>query len=342
MARMRGFHFGTWLVVGALVPAGAAAQVATGTITGTVRDESGAVLPGAIVTVAGEFLIGGSKERPADSAGIYRFDDLPPGSYDLRFALSGFKTIDRKGIRIHAAFTATVDAALAVGQQEEVVTVDGDSPTVDARSNLQQTVMSQEILEGVPTGRDPWSVAKIIPGVLITTYDVGGTQSMQQSAMSAHGSLDVDKTFAIDGLAVNWPGAGGGSTMLYYDQGMFDEVNYQTAAIPAEVAAGGIFINMVTKSGSNRWKGDVRAYFANDSTQADNSKTDELKALGFTGGNPIDRIYDLNLSGGGPLVRDKLWFNGAVRTWSVNRLTLAAKNPDGTPAIDDNRIRNYS
>jgi hypothetical protein len=318
------------------------AQVSTGSITGTVKDASGAVLPGASVTLTGENLIGGARTLTTGAGGGYRFDRLSPGAYDLKFEMTGFKAVERKGIRINAAFTATVDAGLEVGRMEETVTVAGESPTVDTKSNLQQTVMSQEILEGVPTGRDPWSVAKIIPGVLSSTYDVGGTQGMQQSALSAHGSLDADKTFAIDGLAVNWPGGAGGSTMLYYDQGMFDEVNYQTAAIPAEVAAGGIFINMVTKSGSNRWKGDVKVYFANDSTQGDNSKTDELTRLGFTGGNPIDRLYDLNLSGGGPLVRDKLWVNGAVRTWSVNRITLGARNPDGTPAVDDNRIRNYS
>lgn len=324
-----------------LVATPAAAQVSTGSITGTVKDSSGAVLPGVNVTVSGEYLLGGAQTQATGAGGRYRFDRLSPGTYDLKFEITGFKAVERKGIRINATFTATVDAALEVGRLEETVTVSGESPTVDTTSNLQQTVMSQEILEGIPTGRDLWSVAKLIPGVLVATYDVGGQQSMQQSGMSAHGSLDSDKTFAIDGLAVNWPGGGGGATMLYYDQGMYDEVNYQTAAIPAEVAAGGIFMNMVTKSGSNRWKGDLRVYFANDATQGDNSQTDELKRLGFRGGNPVERLYDLNASGGGPLVRDTLWFNAAVRTWSVDRLTLGARNPDGTPAKDDNRIRNY-
>ena len=118
--------------------------------------------------------------------------------------------------------------------------------------------MGQDLIEGVPTGRDPWSLAKIIPGVQLSTYDVGGTQSYQQSNMSAHGSLNADKTFSIDGMAVNWTGGDGGSTMLYYDQGMFEEVNYQTSAIPAEVATGGIYMNMVTKNAGNLWRGDVR------------------------------------------------------------------------------------
>ena len=123
--------------------------------------------------------------------------------------------------------------------------------------------MNQEILEGVPSGRDPWSVAKIIPGVQVSTYDVGGTQSMQQSSLSAHGSSTNDVSYNIDGATVNWPGGGGGATMLYYDQGMFEEVNYMTSAIPAEVMAGGVSINMVTKDAGNKWRGNVRYNFSN-------------------------------------------------------------------------------
>ena len=130
--------------------------------------------------------------------------------------------------------------------------------------------MSQEILEGVPTGRDPWSLAKMIPGVQVATYDVGGTQSMQQSALSSHGSTTNDVSYNIDGATVNWPGGGGGSTMIYYDQGMFEEVNYMTSAIPAEVLAGGVSINMVTKDGGNVWRGNVRYSFANDNLQSEN------------------------------------------------------------------------
>jgi hypothetical protein len=333
---------GAVCLVAVLAAGGAWAQVATGTIRGSVKDTSGAALPGVTVLLSGDRLIGGVHSRTTDDRGSYLFDRLEPGGYDLKFELAGFKVVERRGIRVSAAFTATVDAQLELGRLEETLTVSGESPTVDTHSNLQQTVMGQEILEGVPTGRDPWSVAKLIPGVLISTYDVGGTQGMQQSAMSAHGSLDADKTFAIDGLAVNWPGGNGGATMLYYDQGMFEEVNYQTAAIPAEVPAGGIYINMVTKAGGNRWRGDLKLFYANQDTQSDNSQTEELRRLGFTGGNPIDRVYDVNLSGGGALVRDRLWFSGAVRDWSVNRLTLGARNPDGSPALDDNRITNGS
>jgi hypothetical protein len=315
------------------------AQVSTGTIAGVIEDAGGAVLPGVSVALSGERLIGGTTTQVTDSNGAYRFDRLAPGSYALRFELQGFRTVERRDIVVSASFTATVNLKLEVGAIQETITVAGESPTVDVKSNLQQTVMNQAILEGVPTGRDPWSLAKIIPGVQVNTYDVGGTQAMQQSTLRVHGSRDDDKNFAIDGTTVNWPGGGGGATMLYYDQGMFEEVNYQTSAIPAEVMTGGIYLNMVTKSGSNRWRGDMKTFYSRPGWQSDNF--DDAIAAGLPGGIPITRLYDFNLAGGGPLVRDRLWINGAYRNWRVDKLTLA-RNPDGTRAIDDNLIWNTS
>ena len=241
-----------------LVATAALAQLQTGSITGVASDASGGVLPGVSVTLSGEKLIGGVQSAVTDVSGAYRFDRLPPGSYHVKFELTGFKTVERDGIVVSAAFVANVTAKLEVGQMTETVTVTGQSPTVDTKSNVQQTVMTQDILEGVPTGRDPWSVAKLIPGVAISTYDVGGTQTSQQSYFSAHGSNSNDVTFTIDGASVNWSGAGGGYTQLYYDQGMFEEMNYLTSAIPAEVMAGGISINMVTKDAGNKWRGNAR------------------------------------------------------------------------------------
>ncbi|HET6959152.1 MAG TPA: carboxypeptidase-like regulatory domain-containing protein, partial [Vicinamibacterales bacterium] len=215
-----------------LTAAAAHAQVQTGSIAGVVTDTSNAVMPGVTVSVSGDKLIGGVQTQTTDSSGAYRFDRLPPGSYNVKFELQGFRSIDRNAIAISAAFVATVNAKLEVGNVTETITVTGESPTVDTRSNLQQTVMNQEVLEGIPSGRDPWSVAKVIPGVQVSTYDVGGTQSFQQSSLSAHGSSTNDVSYNIDGATVNWPGGGGGATMMYYDQGMFEEVNYMTSAIP--------------------------------------------------------------------------------------------------------------
>jgi hypothetical protein len=330
------------------------AQVQTGSIAGIVTDASNGVMPGVTVTVSGDKLIGGAQVQTTDVTGAYRFDRLPPGTYNIKFELQGFKTIDRTDIAISAAFVAAVNAKLEVGNVSETITVTGQSPTVDTKSNLQQTVMNQEILEGIPSGRDPWSVAKVIPGLQVSTYDVGGTQSIQQSNLSAHGSSTNDVSFNIDGATVNWPGGGGGATMLYYDQGMFEEVNYMTSAIPAEVMVGGVSINMVTKDAGNKWRGDSRYNIASgcisdlknpvpgclESDNLQNGKNDGVLPSTFLG-NPTKTTYDFNVAGGGAIVKDKLWVNGSIRRWIVDKV-VNAKNPDGTQAIDDNTLKNYS
>jgi hypothetical protein len=312
----------------------------TGSIAGALTDASGALLPGVTVTLSGDRLIGGPQSQVTDASGTYRFDRLVPGSYHVKFELQGFRTVDRPDVRINAGFVATINGKMEVGSVSETITVTGESPTVDVRSNVQQTVMSQEILEGIPTGRDPWSLARLIPGVQVSTYDVGGTQSMQQSGLSAHGSAGSDVSFNIDGATVNWPGGGGGSTMMYYDQGMFEEVNYTTSAIPAEVMAGGININMVTKDGGNVWRGNLRYNFANDDLQSENFADTQAANPSFLG-NPTVKMYDVNLSGGGAIVQNRVWINGTVRRWIVNNL-VNAKNPDGSQALDDNTLKNYS
>ena len=331
-------------VVCILAAATAGAQVQTGSITGTVTDSSNAVLPGVTVTLTGERLIGGATSQVSDAGGTYRFDRLSPGTYAVKFELQGFKVVTHDDVRVNAAFVATVNGKLEVGSLSESITVTGESPTVDTKSNVQQTVMNQEILEGVPTGRDPWSLAKLIPGVQVATYDVGGTQSMQQSSLSAHGSNTNDVSYNIDGATVNWPGGGGGATMMYYDQGMFEEVNYMTSAVPAEVMAGGVSINMVTKDGGNVWKGQARYSFANDNLQSVNH-LDAAAAAAKVGntflGNPTLKTYDFNLAGGGAIVKNRVWINGTVRKWVVNKL-VNARNPDGSQALDDNDLKNYS
>ena len=339
-----------------LLAAPAHAQVQTGAITGTVTDASNLVLPGATVSLAGEKLIGGVQTQVSDATGTYRFDRLPPGTYRLKFELQGFRSIDRTDIAVSAAFVATVNAKLEVGNVSETITVTGESPTVDTKSNVQQTVMTQEILEGVPTGRDPWSVAKLIPGVQVGTYDIGGTQSFQQSSLSSHGSSTNDVSYNIDGATVNWPGGGGGATMLYYDQGMFEEVNYMTSAIPAEVMVGGVSINMVTKDAGNRWRGEVRSNWTTGCLEqptgsrvlpgcleGDNVKKgiDDGSLPKTYLGNPTKTTYDVNFAGGGALVKDRLWVNGSIRRWIVDKI-VNARNVDGTQALDDNTLKNYS
>jgi len=129
---------------------------------------------------------------------------------------------------------------------------------------------------------------------------------------------------------------------------MYDEYNMQTASGTAESDVSGVFMNMVTKSGGNRFASDHNFYFMNESMQADNLDDDLRARLGLqpgqqTGaaGNPIDISSDWSSTIGGPIRRDKAWFFGAIRWWRLDQFQIGAFNPDGSQAIDDNRIRNF-
>lgn len=250
------------LTFGSLSPS--SAQVQVGSIAGTVRDARGAVLPGVTVTVSGPALIGGPRTVTTDENGYYKFLDLKPGEYTLKFERPGFKTHIREGIVITSAFQATVNVQLDVGEVVEVVTVSGESPAIDVSNVVTQTVISQDILERIPNPRDPWVLARMVPGVASGRFDIGGTEGMQQYALTIHGSRDSDKKFAIDGLEINWPGSTGGATAIYYDAGMFKEVNYQVGALPAEISQGGVYMNMVTKDGRNEIHGSILFFGATE------------------------------------------------------------------------------
>jgi hypothetical protein len=320
----------------------------TGTIAGVVRDAQAAVLPGVSIQLTGPALIGGPRSTTSTESGLYQFASLPPGLYDLSFELSGFTTLKRAQVQVQVATTTRLDVTLTVGGLEESIVVSGESPVVDVSSTTTQTNIDKEIYEAIPTGRNPWVMAGLVPGVVTGRLDVGGTEGMQQYNLEAFGSADSQKSFSIDGLKTNWPGGSGGATMQYYGFEMYEEYNMQTASGTAESDVAGVYMNMVTKSGGNRFASDHNLYFMNDTLQGDNVDDRLLARLGLapgseTGaaGNPIDISYDWSSTLGGPVKRDKAWFFGAIRRWRLDQFQIGARNPDGSQALDDNRIENY-
>jgi hypothetical protein len=331
--------------------AGAPAQVIVGSVSGTITDSSGAAVPDVAITISGPRLLGGSRKVASDSLGAYKFLSLPPGVYQLRYEKAGFKTAIRDNVEITTNFDAQVNVTMEVGQVSESVTVEAGAIQIDAQSVTNQTVTGQNVIEKIPNPRDPWVLARMVPAVTPGRFDVGGTEGMQQYSLTVHGSRDSDKKFAIDGVEVNWPGGTGGATAIYYDAGSFQEVNYQVGAQSAEISQGGVYMSMVTKDGSNQLRGSVMFTGANDALQGQNVDSNLRNQLLATvpasirndpktrAGNPIDHIYDFNANVGGPLIKDKLWWFGSFRRWSVNNL-VNAFNPDGSQAIDDNYIWN--
>lgn len=335
-------------LLGAVTLAAPALAQQTGILSGVVHDSQGGVLPGVSVTVSSPALIGGARVVTTGAGGVYQLTGLPPGAYTVTYELAGFSTLKREDIRILVAQTTRLDVELSVGALQESVTVTGQSPVVDVGSTTTQTNISKELYEAIPTGRNPWVMAGLVPGVVTGRLDVGGTEGMQQYNLEAFGSADSQKSFSIDGLKTNWGGGSGGATMQYYGFEMYEEYNMQTASGAAESDVSGVYMNMVTKSGGNRFSSDHNFYFMNDKLQTENIDDALRKRLGLqpgqksgAAGNPIDISYDWSSTIGGPIAKDKLWFFGATRRWRLDQFQIGALNPDGSQAIDDNRIENY-
>lgn len=326
------------LLILTLLPSVALAQTQTGTITGVVTDEQDALLPGVTVVLTGAPLL-----RPqatvTNERGLYSFIALPPGAYVVRFQLPGFAEVERTDIRVLVASVTSVNQRLQVAAVTENITVSGESPAVDTKSTARGTNFDLDLLQNIPQAREIWSTVEQVPGATMSKFNVGGAESAQQSAMQVHGSAPGQQEYAVNGLKLNWPGGNGGATAFYFDHDSFAEINIMTNGAPAEVGTGGVYMNMVTKPGGNRWNGGTGIFWEDDSFQADNV-TDELRALGASNGNPINFIYDFNANLGGPLKRDHVWFFSSFRRFDINTQVLGITRPDGSAAADVNHQSN--
>jgi hypothetical protein len=329
---------GRVLVLLVLVLCGTAAPaLAQSAIAGLVRDTSGGVLPGVAVEASSPALIEGTRTAVSDSSGQFKIVDLRPGEYTVTFTLQGFRTVKRTGITLPAAFTATVNAELSVGAVEESVTVTSAAPLVDVTSSVVGAVMNREVLDLIPSGKDPFAVGQLISGVTTTTPDVGGTQLMQQPTLQVHGSAAKDNVFMVDGVQIQHMGFGGNQTGFYFDDGMMQEISYQTSSLPAEAPVGGIQINMIPRDGGNQFRGAIFATGANGSMQS-NNLTPDLEALGFRKQNRVKSVYDLDVTIGGPVIKDKIWFLGSARRWAATNYVGNTFTSTGDQAIDDGRL----
>jgi len=311
--------------------------LAQSAIAGVVRDASGAVLPGVSVEAASPALIEGTRAVVTDGSGGYRIENLRPGEYSVTFTLTGFRTVKHEGIVLPISFTAQVNAELSLGQLQESVTVTGESPLVDVRSSVSQSVMNRERLDTIPTGKDPFAVGQLIAGVTTSTPDVGGTQVMQQPTLQVHGSSNNDNVFMVDSVQIQHIGFGGNQTGFYFNDGLMEEIGYQTSSLPAEAPVGGVQINMIPNDGGNTFHGTAFSTGANSSMQASNQSQD-LVDLGFKVQNRVQSVYDVNGTLGGPVQRDRLWFFGTFRRWSANNYLGNTFTSTGDQAIDDQHI----
>src|SRR4051794_9327658 len=295
------------------LPLSARAQSA---FSGVVRDASGAVLPGVNVEASSPVLIEKSRAVVTDGEGRYTIVDLRPGTYRLAFGLAGFTTVVRDAIELPGNTTVPINVDLKVGALEESVTVSGQSPLVDIQNAQRTEVVPRDVLDALPTTRNMQSVGAIVPGVKLSRPDVGGSQGMEQTYMRTHGADDRHTSMQVDGMSVN-SSMGDGNIQAYNDDALAQQVVFQTSALPAEVAAGGVRVNMIPKDGGNSFHGG--GFFGGTASgwQADNNN-DELRARGFKYRNFVDHVQDFNGNYGGPIMKDKLWFFSTGRHVSVD------------------------
>lgn len=296
-----------WLAV---VPAAAHAQAS---ITGVVRDASGAVLPGVTVEAASPALIEKVRSVVSDGTGQYRLENLSPGLYTVTFTLPGFATVKREGIELSGSFTASVNADLRVGALEETITVSGETPVVDVQSTTRQRAMDRDILDAIPTSQTAMAVGVLIPGVNFERQNVGGVEAQWgrlSGSLSAHGGGNSNAGTTLGGLSVSTLASSAATATIRFNPLALQEITVDTGAVSAQMEGGGVRVNYVPREGGNTYNGVLFGAFANSSLQADNF-TQELKDRGLSTPNGLDSVWNVNAGFGGPIRRDRLWFYGA-------------------------------
>ena len=297
------------VAVALLCPALAFAQAS---LTGVVRDTSGAVLPGVTVEAASPALIEKVRSAITDGSGQYRIVELQPGTYTVTFTLAGFNTVKREGIALTGSFTASVNVELRVGSLEETITVTGESPVVDVQSTRRQQVLDREIIAAIPTGRNYYGLAVLVPGINTATNDVGGIAGPATVTFSNHGGPLSEGRLQIDGIGVG--SAVGGSGVSYYvaDTGNAEEVTFTTSGGLGEAEVGGPVMSIVPRTGANTIRGSFVANGATSGMQGSNY-TEALRTAGLRAPERLIKVWDVNGAFGGPVKRDTLWYFWTVR-----------------------------
>ena len=299
------------------------AQVRTGTIYGHITDTQGAPLPGVSVTLISP--AGAPITSVTDDQGIFRFPSLDPSpKYALTAELQGFKKQENTGIIVSLGTQSKIDLTMEQGKLEEEVTVVAVTPTVDAKKTSVGKNVTQEILQSLPTARDPWQIMQLSPSIIMDRENVGGTESGQQAVYVAKGGGSGNNVWSVDGVVVTDPAAIG-SSPIYWDFDSFEEMNIVTGGADVSIQTGGIALNMVTKRGGNKVAFGGRFYLTDSALQASNL-TDALRTQGVTAINKINQIKDYGFNVGGPVIKDKLWLWGSYGVQDINELAIT-----GTP-----------
>ena len=265
-----------------LVPVWAHAQ---STITGVVKDTSGAVLPGVTVEAASPVLIEKVRSAVTDGSGLYRILDLRPGTYTITFTLTGFSTVKREQFELPGDFVSTVNADLRVGTVQETVTVTGESPIVDVQSTTKRRTLDLDLIQSIPTARGYASIMSLIPSMVVSG---GSNPNIQLSpsmiVFGGRGGRGNEGQAQLDGLGTG-AAINGGGVSGYGQLENAQEVVLTTGAGLGNVEVGGPIINMIPKTGGNTFQNHFYGSGMSGWMQSDNfsKHAQTLADQGITG-----------------------------------------------------------
>jgi outer membrane receptor protein involved in Fe transport len=299
------------------------AQETTGTLSGKLVDAQGLAVPGATITVNGPQ---GSKSFVSDAEGRFQAPFLTPGSYDLHAELQGFKSVDVKAVTVRLGQNTDLSLKMEIGGLTETVQVVSSAAVVDTTSTTAGAVLSSEMFEKIPLGRRMTDTLYLAPGV-------SGT-SVGRANPSMSGASGLDNLYVVDGVNVTNTGYGavGSYSIVFGSLGTatpFDfvkEVQVKTGGYEAEFgqALGGV-VNVVTKSGSNTLRGSVFGYSRPSALEAAYKTVQTDNGTVNTVGQ---QESDVGVEAGGRVVRDKVFFFGAINpSWQTRTFNA----PQGFP-----------
>ena len=309
-----------------------AAQEQRGSIEGVIRDSSGAVLPGATVAAKG---VAGTLTSVTDGQGIYRFPSLTPGDYEVAVTLQGFNAAKTEHVQLSLGQVLKVDMAMELAGVTESVQVTAESPLIDVKQSTVGANIHKELIDRVPKGRDFTSLVTLAPGA---------SQETRGGGISIDGASGSENRYYIDGVDTTNLKTGVSGKNFLTD--FIDQVQVKSSGYAAEFggSTGGV-VNVISKSGSNQFRGEVGTYFTGDSMCCDERPTQRLVLSGqnldeyvtfdedkYSRWEPFGQI-------GGPLVQNRLWFYGGItpQVESTERtVTFRSNQQTSTYTMDEN------
>jgi hypothetical protein len=300
---------------------------AQATIAGVVRDASGAVLPGVTVEAASPALTDKVRTVVSDSSGQYRIVTLPPGRYTVKFVLTGFTVVQRDDVTVSGSGVIPINADMRIGTLQETITVSGASPLVDTQTTRRETVIDSETINALPITRNYGGLLSATPGLVVQPGVNANALQPSMSLFSAHGGISTEGRVFVNGVSVNGPFGQNSVSQFAFDVGNAQEMQVMVGGGLGESETGGPVANIIPKSGGNTFSGTLFQSGTQSRFQSNNI-TDALRAKNISDPPTVRKNWDSSASLGGPIVTNRFWFFGNVRSIGIAQVVSAAIAPN--------------